>query len=183
MMRYESKHKVFKTIADNTNNFIDINRSLALKHQELLCSNDFSYKDNVESGKLNRAPEDYISNNKHRLKKCIESGVEDILETKWLNFNYYQYKKGLLILYEHFLYEIFDILCLNSRYFFMTKQWVFVEFNEFLNSFQIKPNEFADYVLIDFEALTNKKSYEVKVVDQMNFVIAENLHLRKSLMK
>lgn len=183
MMRYESKHKVFKTFADNTNNFIDINRTLALKHQELLCSSEFTYKDNIECGKLNRLSEQCYLDTEQLLENFTDNSDENIFEAKWLTFNDYQYRKGLLILHENFLFEIFNILCLNSRYVFLTKQWIFVEHNEFLNSFQIKENDFVDYNLIRFESLANKKSYEVKVIDKMKFVIADTLDLRKSLLK
>lgn len=182
-MRYENKHKVFKTFANRTNNFIDINRTLATKHQELLCSTGFTYRDNIECGKLNRLPEEYISNNKQILEKVIKIFSANTFETKWLVCNDYQYRKCLLILHEDFLYEIIDILCLNYRYFFKTKQWIFVEFNEFLNSFQIQENEFVDYILIDFETLTNKKSYEKKAIEKTIFVIADTLDLRRSLLK
>lgn len=60
MMRYESKHINFKTFAENTMNFKDINKSLAVKHQEILCSSEFTYSDNIECGQLYQLSAEYF---------------------------------------------------------------------------------------------------------------------------
>lgn len=153
------------------------------KDEECLCASEFTYKDNFESGKLTAVTVEYIENHETLLNSHIIGSKENIFETKWLIYNHFQYRKGLLILHGNFLYEIFDILCLNTRNFFMAKQWNFVEFNEFLNSFQIKENDFANFELIDFDVLINKRSFQIKVIGCNKYVVAETLDLRKILIK
>lgn len=185
MMRYEGKHKVFKIFAEKTLNFKDINKTLAVKHQEILCSSEFTYSDKIECGKLINLCAEYTEKHKQLLHFCLSDGLglENIYEIKWFNFNNNYYRKGLLILHDNSLHEIFDILCLHSKYFFITKQYTFVKFNVFLNSFQLEENEFAAYDLIDFDNITNKKSYEVKVIDKNKFIIADTLELRRIFCK
>lgn len=36
-MRYEAKHKYFKTLASNIGNFINVPQTLAMRHQYLQC--------------------------------------------------------------------------------------------------------------------------------------------------
>lgn len=182
-MRYESKHKVFKTFAENTMNFKDINKTLAVKHQEMLCTSGFTYMDNIECGKLKNLSAEYIKNHRQLLDSYTSDGLDDMFETKWFNYNSNHYRNGLLIMHNNSLHEIFDILYLHSEYFFITKQLTFVEFNEFLNSFEIEENKFVEYDLIDFSKLMNKKSYEVKSIDKNKYVIADTLELRRIFLK
>lgn len=45
MMRFEAKHKFFKKAAQRTNNFININKSLAISHQEEMCTKGNNFRD------------------------------------------------------------------------------------------------------------------------------------------
>lgn len=177
MMRYESKHKVFKNFAESTLNFKDINKTLAFKHQELMCSSDFSYKDKIESGKPMLLSREFVENHKQLFAPDLDLG--EFLEIKWFDFNNNYYRKGLMILHENCLLEICHILCSHSQYFFITKKWTFVQFNVFLNSFQFRENEVAAYDLIDFHSLTSKKTYEIKVIDTEKYIVADSLEIRR----
>lgn len=179
MMRYESKHKVFKSWAKNTNNFRNINKTLAVKHQELLCSNGFTYTDDLECGKLRRLNAGYLAQHESLIRSRFTDNPENVFSTKWLTFNNYEYRKGLMIVYANNLHEIIDIFCDGSHYYFMTKQWTFAEYNVFLNSFEIRENELVDVDLIGFNILENKKPYQVKSIENKNFVVPENLDLTR----
>lgn len=49
--RMEAKHQFFKRNVYKTNNFVNIKKSLALKHQELVSMSNFVLNDEVTFGK------------------------------------------------------------------------------------------------------------------------------------
>lgn len=51
MIRYEAKHKIFKSIAKKTHNFININKTLATAHQKMMCTEENTYCDEIKHGK------------------------------------------------------------------------------------------------------------------------------------
>lgn len=51
MMRFESKHKTFKDFGKKNNNFLNINKSLAMKHQQLMSRCGMSYDQQISCGK------------------------------------------------------------------------------------------------------------------------------------
>lgn len=50
MLRFESKHKKFKDIRHTNQNFINIHKTLAIRHQEMAAFREFSYKDKILCG-------------------------------------------------------------------------------------------------------------------------------------
>lgn len=52
MMRFEAKHKSLKKIANETFNYVNLTKTLATKHQQLLSTVDDSYTDKFSHGKL-----------------------------------------------------------------------------------------------------------------------------------
>lgn len=62
MMRFENKHKYFKNHVKRTNNFMNINRSLALQHQQFICKQENSYKDEITTGSKTHVCDDFINN-------------------------------------------------------------------------------------------------------------------------
>lgn len=92
MIRFESKHKTFKTFMKNTVNFININKSMAIKHQQMMSRCENSYENQISSGKKT------ILKNIGDLRATTEiSGSDSIYSVKWLQYNSYKFRVGLLI--------------------------------------------------------------------------------------
>lgn len=51
MMRFESKHKYFTQLARSTNNYVNIAKTLAHKHQAMICHTNFDF-DTIEYSKI-----------------------------------------------------------------------------------------------------------------------------------
>lgn len=179
MMRYESKHKFFKDVAKNTRNYKNINKTLALKHQNSLCTNGFTYKDSIENGKLVLLDNNFISKYKIILNDEFGGETINVSETRWLRINNYHYRKDLLIIYDAFLHQIQNVLVFQNRYYFLCKRFDTVSYNRFLNSFKIEENSIE--ILIELCKLQNTKSFELKLIGSENYVIASTLELRSKL--
>ena len=180
MIRFESKHKHLKDLVKQNNNFQNILLSIAMKHQEKLVAVKNSFQDKSETGaqkKVNNV--DFLKFKNIPQFQFADSST--IKTTKWFLFNGYRYKQGILISYNNFLNEIRDILLVHDEIYFVCVQHEIVEFNTFLNSFQIRQRETDPLTLVQFYALKNKKPYSKKNLDNHIFVLAETLDLRSSI--
>lgn len=178
MSRFESKHKVFKDFAKNTHNFMNINKSLAIKHQTLMCTNGYTYISNIKSGVLVSLDNNFITQNEEVLNENV-GDLSKLNEIKWLRINSYEYRKDLFIVHQHFFYQIQKILIDDNCYFLFCKKFNVVAFDSFLNSFRIK--EDAVLILIELSKLKNAKTYEMKTIEKDQYVICESLGLRNNL--
>lgn len=52
MMRFEAKHQQIKRLLGDNRNFRNINKTLAIKHQQAACTTEFSYKNEIETNKI-----------------------------------------------------------------------------------------------------------------------------------
>lgn len=179
MARYESKHKVFKDFCKTTSNFKNINKTLAVKHQELLCTSGFTYIDDI--GKSSPVPldDDLIFNHENLLVNTFGTEVSKVNQIKRLRVNNYQYRRNLLISHKSSLHQIQNISISANRYYLLCKQFDCVSFNSFLNSFEIV--ESSLYTLLDLSDLKNAKSYEINCIQSAYFVKAESLVLQNQL--
>lgn len=180
MNRYESKHKVFKDFANNTHNFVNINKSLAVKHQTLMCSNGFTYIDDIQNGAMVPLDNDFVSENERILNDTF-GGHRNVSQVKWLRINNYEYRKELLIVHDFHLCQIRKILMDENRncYFLYCKKFTAVSIDSFLNSFRIE--EDSTFVLVELSELKNTKTYEIKLIESVQYVISESLELRNQL--
>lgn len=60
MMRFDAKHTVFKSFVRYTNNFININKTLAVKHQQNLITQENTFCDKFSSTKEKPINIDFI---------------------------------------------------------------------------------------------------------------------------
>lgn len=96
-IRYESKHKVLKEIVNQSPNFENICKTIALRHQQNISLSDFGLKDAIKAG----------SKSLLNVQDCEEDGfLTDILHNNclvqiinFLHVNNYKYKKGFFILH------------------------------------------------------------------------------------
>lgn len=155
-IRYEAKHQVFKNMIQNTKNFRNINKSLALKHQRNICVQGVSLKDEIKSTKLKSTHDEIFTHGDST------SPLEKLMETDSLSFNSYEYRNGFLFIHESKLYQIQKIYCVGDKYIFSCKQYQVLSFDNFLNSFQVEKANGSDIILINFIDVKNKISYETK---------------------
>lgn len=178
MSRFESKHKVFKDFAKNTHNFMNINKSLAIKHQTLICTNGFTYIDNIKSGMLVSLDSNFIAQNEQVLNENVRD-LSKLSEIKWLRINSYEYRKDLFIVHQKFFYRIRKILIDDNCHFLFCQRFNAVTFVSFLNSFRIE--EDVSFILIELSKLKNARTYEMKTIEKDQYVICESLALRNNL--
>lgn len=182
MFRIDAKHREFKKSVQSTNNFINIEKSLAIKHQQMLASNSVVLNNQIHSGKKT------IIEKSSKYTKDLENLVrtqinENIYSVSWLSCNEYYYKKNLVILNESKLFEIESILFYNNSFYFVCNEISFISIDSYLNSLKIKISEKCDFKIFDFEKLSNKKSFEIKKLGFESYIIMNSLELRHAFVK
>lgn len=180
MMRFEAKHKVFKTLRNATNNFKSINKTLAYEHQKQMFRNGFCLDDQINHGVLKPLEDQSVLqvlgfSEFNRFPKAFEA--------KFLHFNNYKYVKNLIIVYLSLFYEIDRIVFISNEVYFVCQPYKTVCFNKFLHSFQVEKDLSKDFIAIKFADLKHKKSYEMKILAENHYVICQTLDLHKQLNK
>lgn len=173
MFRYERKHKELKNHL--TKNFKNINKSIAQKHQELLCLNGISYKDDIKIGiskPIDGHPFEDI------LKTSFENCLNETSELKSLKINNYEYRKNLFIIHKSKIFQIESVFSNEDCFFLLTVPFVIVSFDFFSNSFEIKKNESVGLEIINISSLDNRKTYESQYINSKLYIIAETLDMK-----
>lgn len=117
MMRFESKHKTLKEMAHNTNNFINLTKTIAIKHQQISSLVIDSFRDKIACGKIIKTDEMYLHERDDILRKYLDFKHE-IYEAHHLDYNIFTYKTGLLISENNCLlahYAVVQFSCLNNK--------------------------------------------------------------------
>lgn len=175
MMRYEAKHKEFKGYV--TNNFMNIPKSLAKKHQEQLLTKMDSYKDGISYGVLTRMKD--ISEEKKIIISNYFKESNIIETTKWLQYHSSRFEPGLKILYESKIYEITEICYTKDSFYFFCTKYSFIKFHKFSNSLQIKISDPIEFKVIPFNGLISYKSFESIKMGSEIYIKATTLEFRK----
>lgn len=176
MMRYDAKHRTFKISRNATNNFKNINKTLALKHQQMLCLAGFTYTDNFEHGMLHPVCDELLAN-------LFLNEPNKLFKTSFLRFNNYRYRKEGLIVQDESFFKIAHIIFDEQNFFFICWPMVIKTFDNFLNSFEIEQPLTEQLVPIKFSDLLYTKSHEFQEIGENNYVICDSLDLRFNLNK
>lgn len=177
-IRYEAMHQIFKRIARKTKIFRNINKTMARRHQQQMCMQGFSVHAEASSTKGKKIHPDTFKKHQEILMKFCEH-PEQLLEIDILRFNSFEFQKNILVIQNGFLYAIRNIFQSKKEYHLLTKQYEILSFDSFLNSFRVQENSHSMFTLIHFDDLKNKKPFENKVMNGEEFVIEENLEIRK----
>lgn len=178
MMRFESKHKFFTDIAKVTNNFMNLQKTMAMRHQEMICLSEFSFCDNIIASKKKTAVSNIVNYDQYAdfLKECTEIQISQSIVVDFARLNNsYLYREGIMIIENSQPYEIISIINFHDIFFFICHSFDIVEFNDFYNSIEIKKGN--DLKLLK---LNNQKPYEKKLSNRSIFIIAENLDVYNS---
>lgn len=114
MMRYESKHKVLTTFAKNSNNKVNICKTLAERHQESASHPDNIYRDDIIESKPMKL-EQLNKYNDFILNSSLSTNTSEILPLKFLFSNGHVYRKGLMIMTNDSFEEILIVLCVSNE--------------------------------------------------------------------
>lgn len=178
MMRFENKHKYFKDHVNKSNNYININKSLASKHQQLMCKQENSYKNEITTGAHKNVCDTFI-NDHSDVFASQTTGKIVVQEVTWLRCNGIIFKKGLLILNESMVFEIVKILIIDNDYKFFCNKIDNLGLDTYSNSLEIKQSFPIISILISLNPSIHKQSYEYKKCDEKYYLIADTLELKK----
>lgn len=177
-MRYEGKHKFFTSLANRTNNFINIYKTLAMRHQAMLLITDNPYNDHIESAKIQKP----FKGDSEKYKPVMASkaiAVDDnSYLVNYLKVNGIEYKQGLLIKIDSNFYEIeFILYNSNNFYVLINRSYKILKFEEFYNSLVLEINN--DFLTIfQLNKLDgDTKSYEKIFFNGKIFIKSNNLSL------
>lgn len=178
-IRYEAKHQHFKKITRRTNNFRNINKTMATRHQQQACLQGFSIRDEIEHTKKKHIHLNTLTEYKEYLVGH-EKFSADLMEIDWLRFNGFEYRESILIIQNGTFHAIHKIFTVEEKYYFLCRPFEIIYFDGFLNSYNVKEKCTSLPILIELAALKNKKSYEAKWLGEKMYVIEEDLEIRKS---
>lgn len=177
-MRFESKHQVCKGFATNVNNFMNITKTIAMRHQQYMAGLNNNYSDDIRHGKLKPIDDKIWNNIINNLSETLESSLNEVQQTHFLMLNAFEYRKGLYILHKKSLHAIQNILNMNGNFFFFCKKIASEGLDICTNSIKIKTEEPEQFDLIDFDSLEMKTVYEKVVCDGNHYIIADTLDLQ-----
>lgn len=128
MMRYEAKHKALKTTAKRGNNYINITKTISMRHQAELVYKGYTYSNEIDCGKISRRDIlDFNAQEREIVEKILEK-EEMLCEIQWYQINNFTFRKHLAILHDKQFHEIDRILIVNDKYFFLCINLEFLEF-------------------------------------------------------
>lgn len=179
-MRFESKHRFFKSAAQRTNNFVNITKTLTNKHQEATSHRKFATdivqfsKKTTEFNKCNHE-RDYSDQIAHFLN------LDGLKVLRFAKYNSFDYSKGIMIISNGNLFEIDEVLTKDNKLFFFCCPYNVKQFDSFYNSVEIerKSDKISDFVVIEHRNLKNPKSYERKLSENKFFLICDTLQLKE----
>lgn len=182
MMRFESKHKYFTDLAKKTNNLVNITKTLANRHQEMMCTTKFITENELKISKKTKCVSECADFD--TFKHLLPSGC-NLLSVANFSCNNYEYTKNIMLIENFVVYEIMHIFLCSSHskeYYFLCQKYNVVHFDDNYNAIQIEKSE-GELKIIDFNTLQNKKPYERKVpkesVDKI-FILANDLNVYDS---
>lgn len=182
MKRYEAKHKEIKGYIGDSNNFRNITKTIAERHQQMISIKENIYIDHFGHAKVMKLIDsDFMSYHKEILQadlKFNDENSEKVVEIKWMNYNSFRYAKGFFIHFLGALYRIEKLLLFDNEYYFWCVRFCVLKHCHFLNSIKIKIFEPNLFKVIKFTSLENNNVYESKVLSNENYIILNTLDLK-----
>lgn len=172
MMRYESKHKVFTDMAHRTQNYINLPKTLANKHQMQQAFTENIYMDQIRESKTKYK----IARSEHKELYRDNLDILNIANTEalsFLNYNSYEYRSGLMIFHNAECFEIIHVLKNNDTYQLYCHPFEIINFDSTLNAIEI--SKIQSYDKNQLIALQNQKTFERKICRNKMYVICETL--------
>lgn len=177
-MRMEAKHHFFKQLIHKKKNFVNVLRTMSVKHQEMQCTQSKTYGDTIEHGKMKVSLIDSEDYDKYSLLFEQENiNINESFIINSLNVNSTTFKPGLLIVVSSIFFQIEHVVLDSNRYWFLCSVSYDLSHKDlFCNSFVLKKRDETSQIFNYFN-LDHKKSYEITYVNDEIHVKAENLYL------
>lgn len=182
MMRYESKHQQLKQFVKNTHNFRNIVKTMAIRHQQNMVHNGFTYVNSISHGKQKEIGAPCFNLYKSIFAELQNIELHEVLEINNLKINDCRFECGFVVLKESNLFHIQKILIVKDYSFLVCKEFVLVELDEFSKCFKVKLEQSNDLKLIMVNELKIKQTFELSCIGTEQFLICENVHVRKALL-
>lgn len=185
MMRFEAKHQFFTTAARETNNFINIAKTLAEKHQEIFSHKNFAF-DTIEPSKTHNTFHQckYYANFDRKIKELVgEENYTNLVGLKFVKFNAFEFRNGLMIISNNTVYEIDQILSCFDRIILLCHSYNVNKYCSFHNSIEIEPKSVADanFEIFELNHIQNPRTYERKVSENKFFIICDSLDFKEMI--
>lgn len=175
MMRYESKHKVFTDMAQRTQNFINLPKTLANSHQIKSAYTLNNFQSEIQESKTTYSvcrTKDYNEHREHMRSLQIESDKA----YKFLKHNSYEYRPGLIIFEKEKPFEIIHIVKLNGNYMLYCRPYLILRFDPYLNSIEITIEKDGNGCkLVELLRLSIGKTFDKTMCGGKFFIICESL--------
>lgn len=184
MMRFEAKHQQIKRLLSDNRNFRNINKTLANKHQRAGSTAEFSYKNEIETKKINPSNPSFIATLQLENDLNVQIG-----ETEYLRINNYEYMPNLLFIHKKCVYQIKKVLLIGNDYVLFANKCIIGVYDSFLNCSEIdvntsssssSQNESDSKILIKINDLANKKTFDLYNVNGKNYILAATIDLNKT---
>lgn len=176
-MRLESKHKVLTEIGRKKMNFINLPKTLATAHQEMKCKPpalSTQVKPSESFGQFKNTMQ-YIRF-ESIIDRDIGKDVNDIRVHKLASYDNIEYREGSIIIKNNRIYEIKNVLSIDSKVYFICEMCKPLSFNTFCNSIHIE-NVNDSLIALAFDTLDDKVVYDKIYAGEMFFLIADKLHI------
>lgn len=173
-LRYETKHRQFTRYAQQSNNYMNVSKSLSAKYQKSVTLKH-PYEDVVSHATVK--PFNFDIHDFHLNEITGFANNIPIFEISWLKINTFYYAKGLILKSDDLFFEIEKVLVQGSVYSFVCSPFKFEEYDTFLNCIEIKKLESHFQRILQYSNLAYKKSHDQKKINNKIYLIADSLEL------
>lgn len=179
-MRLENKHKVLTEIARRKMNFKNLTKTLALEHQNRFCLHkptlSTKIKPSATSGQFMKSMQ--FAKFKIIIKRDIGMNFDAIRVHKFASYDNIEYREGSLIIQNNQIYEIFNILSVDSNIYFLCGLHNILFYDSFCNSLIIEKNNDSVFAF-NYDTLKNRLVYDKMYAQEKHFIIADTLVVAK----
>lgn len=173
-LKYEMKHKIFTNFIRNSNNFINVSKSVCTwnQHSDIYKS---LYVDSIKHSPIKNFDAQTAKFDLNILSPLSKSHI--ISKINWVKINNNFYTKDLILKVEKEFFEITEILCHLNDYYFVCIFYSPKSFNNFLQCVEIEKNIPVKFKLLKHSELLFKESHEKKLIDDKVYIISNCLEM------
>lgn len=181
MIRFDAKHTFLKNVVRYTNNFVNINKTLAVKHQQNMIIKENTFCDKFTNTKKKPIRVDFIRETYGNAIFSHFSNDSMFSEMTSFSFNSLKYARGSIISYKKKLHEIEMILISDKTHYLVAFELEFLGVHEFSQSLEVKKPHSVQFEMIKFHDLLHKKPYCCKFIGSKQYVIIDNRDVMRTL--
>lgn len=181
MMPFESKHKYFTNLVKQTQNYINITKTMAETHQLDYCLKPFVMPE-VSASVFKEKFRSHFEFNSYESLCCnfFKNEIDSVHKLKFFIYNSVKYSEGFMIVHNETLYEIKSTLQLDQKYYLLCEEYETLRFSHECNSIVIGKIIPETNIIIDFIELKHKCCYDKLILNKEIFIIADCLSIYKN---